>query len=109
MRTEGELYQAMVTSPAFIFATFVLAVCGYIFGGYVSAGFSRVHPLRHAMAAGGSCMVIGLVGYLGLIRSPFPRWVQVLGFAVTLPCVAAGARLWSYQRGSSVPPGRADV
>lgn len=88
------IYQALLASPFFLAITMCLGIAGYVFGGYVAASYCQSRPIRHAMAAGFISVVIGLVGYLGLIQSPFPRWMQALGFLITIPSMYAGAR-WS--------------
>jgi len=71
---------------------------GYLFGGYLAASLAPARPIAHALLGGVICIVIGAVGYLGVVASPFPLWLQLGGFLITLPCALVGAAWHSRTR-----------
>ena len=81
----------MVQSMEFGVAVLVLSAFGYTLAGYTAASLAPSRPVVHAVVAAFVCMATGAVGYLGVFPSPFPPWLQVLGFVITLPCAILGA------------------
>lgn len=81
----------MLSSPGVSVLVLVLSALSYVFGGYLAAFLSPSRPAAHALLGGSICLVIGAIGYLGVMSSPYPIWTQAVGFGLTLPCCLLGA------------------
>ena len=73
----------------------LIAAAGYSLGGYLAASLAPARPIAHSVLAGAICIAIGAVGYLGVLSSPLPLWVQITGFLLTIPSFLAGASWYS--------------
>ena len=89
---EGAWYHEMVASSPFSVISLLLSACGYVLGGYIAASLSHGHRARDALFAAVICLLIGAVGYLGVVPSPLPYWAQAFGFLMTVPCFLIGMR-----------------
>lgn len=85
------IYQVMFSSPGFSILVLAINACGYFFAGQLAARMAPHGPVLHSVAAGGICIFVGAVAYLGVVGSPLPVWTQVAGFVLPIPCMIAGA------------------
>ena len=86
----AQLYQTMNTATVPVLLVHVLALAGYIFGGYVAAARTPHKPLLAACLSAVLAKVILLAQYAGVFAYPLPAWSQMLGFVTPVPAALLG-------------------
>lgn len=95
------LFQTLVGSWQFGVFILLVGTWSSALGGYVAAAMAPSKPQLHAFVAALLCMVSGAILYLGVFPSPYPIWVQVLGFLLVAPSMSVGAH-WFARRATKV-------
>jgi hypothetical protein len=91
-----KLYQTMNTSPETVLLWHLLAVCGYVMGGYVAASRTVQKQLLAACLSAVVAKAILVAQYAGIFSNPYPVWSQMLGFVTPVPAALLGG--WLYIR-----------
>jgi hypothetical protein len=85
-----KLYQTMNTSLEAVLLWHLLAVCGFIMGGYVAAGRTSQRRLLAACLSAVLAKAILLAQYAGVFPNPYPVWSQILGIVTPVPAALFG-------------------
>jgi hypothetical protein len=88
-----KLYQTMSASVEAVLLWHVLAVCGFIMGGYAAANRTLEKPLIAACLSAVLAKAILLGQYAGVFPYPYPAWSQLLGFVTPVPAALVGGWL----------------
>jgi hypothetical protein len=84
---------ALANSPAFLGWSSVLGTLTTVLGGYLAARMAQYVPYMNALAFGLAATVLSLP-----MSSSVPRWLSVLGIAITVPAALVGGHIARRER-----------
>lgn len=91
------MQEALSTSPAVLIGSWLVGAFGSILGGFVAAWLAKNRELVHAFSTGALSLTFGIVSILLLSLAPIPvsqpRWVTIIGPALTIPAAVLGGWL----------------
>jgi hypothetical protein len=89
-----DAFAAILTSPAFLLASFVVGLLCTILGGFVGARRAARFHVRHGAWIAVGSAVVSLVSYaVSPPAEPNPLWFDLAGFALIIPAGVAGGLL----------------
>jgi hypothetical protein len=82
--------EVVLASPAGLWGSLLIGAACSALGGYVAARLAPHAPRFHGMAVGVASVATGVIAAANGMASG-PRWVTVLGAALTIPAALAGS------------------